>query len=253
MLGSAEERYVLAEEAREVEAWDILEAQYEWIVRVSEPLDVYWSNASQLLARSEKVDAERAMRMMRAFTVVHIGSSAIFISEVPDIEVNFAWQQHVLAAKAAAGRKDWAGVMAEVEAEVLLYPEDPDGVLAIVPVLDAAGRKEDADRLVGMMEKYFEDLLAKYPRAASKHNGLAWLCGKTGRDLDEALEHAQKAVEFMPKSPGYLDTLAEVHFARGEVEEAVATEKRAVALEPGWGQLREQLARFERAVKDKGE
>jgi hypothetical protein len=61
-----------------------------------------------------------------------------------------------------------------------------------------------------------ERLCADYPRAAGCHNRAAWLAARCGRRHDQALEHARKAVEQEPGNAGYLDTLAEVHFQRGD-------------------------------------
>ena len=47
---------------------------------------------------------------------------------------------------------------------------------------------------------------------ASAHNQLAWIVGNTTGDMNEALEHALRAVELSPESGAYLDTLAHVYF-----------------------------------------
>jgi hypothetical protein len=47
-----------------------------------------------------------------------------------------------------------------------------------------------------------------------------------------------------PKSAGYIDTLAEVHFRKGERDKAIALMKRCVELEPQHSYFRKQLVRF---------
>jgi tetratricopeptide (TPR) repeat protein len=55
----------------------------------------------------------------------------------------------------------------------------------------------------------------------------------------------KKAVELAPTNAGYLDTLAEVHFQRGDKEKAVALQKRAIELNPKKAYYQKQLKRME--------
>ena len=82
-------------------------------------------------------------------------------------------------------------------------------------------------------------------------NNLAWLNARTGRDLDAALKLARAATRASP-SAGNLDTLAEVHYMRGEFDRAVEVERRALRLDPPEGFLREQLAKFRAAQIEAG-
>ncbi len=95
-----------------------------------------------------------------------------------------------------------------------------------------------------MLERH-EELLRDFPRSALYHNDLAWLSANLDRDLDKALLHAQKAVELDPQSAGILDTLAEVHFRRGNRAEAARLAKRCLEMDPDGEHYKKQLARFE--------
>jgi tetratricopeptide (TPR) repeat protein len=77
------------------------------------------------------------------------------------------------------------------------------------------------------------------------HNSLAWLAARCRRQLALAENHAKKAVELAPDTPGYLDTLAEVQFQSGRKEAAIATMKRCIELDPDRPYYRKQLKRFE--------
>jgi hypothetical protein len=55
-------------------------------------------------------------------------------------------------------------------------------------------------------------------------------------------------MELAPDNPNYIDTVAEVHYARGEHAKAVAAQRRAVELSP-LPMFRERLAKFEAAAK----
>ena len=62
-----------------------------------------------------------------------------------------------------------------------------------------------------------------YPDSAYAHNSAAWVMANCRRDLDAALKHAEKAVKVEPKSAGYIDTLAEVTFRRGDRDKGPRT------------------------------
>jgi Flp pilus assembly protein TadD len=72
----------------------------------------------------------------------------------------------------------------------------------------------------------------------------------TRRDLEAAVQHARKAVELAPKQAGYLDTLAEALFQKGDTAGAVAVMKQCRELEPDNDYFRRQLARFDKGDRD---
>jgi tetratricopeptide (TPR) repeat protein len=68
------------------------------------------------------------------------------------------------------------------------------------------------------------------PYSATPRNNLAWMIATQPnlqrRDfLDHALTMAHSAVELRPKDGNFIDTLAAVHAARHEFDEAIAVEK----------------------------
>ncbi len=90
--------------------------------------------------------------------------------------------------------------------------------------------------LLGKLERWDEavaamrQVVAQDPDHADALNYIAYHFAETGRNLDEALELARRALEL--KEVGYIrDTLGWVHFQRGEYREALAQlAKAAVAL-----------------------
>lgn len=80
-------------------------------------------------------------------------------------------------------------------------------------------------------------------------NQFAWLVGNTEGDLDEALKCAQKAVELRPDAGAYLDTLAHVYFARGELDSAVQSQIKAAEYDPYSGLIARKLDVFRNALK----
>src|SRR5205814_1219867 len=113
------------------------------------------------------------------------------------------------------------------------------------PALEKLGRKKEADDLFGHCRALHERLCREYPKSAREHNSLAWLSACCRRELDQGLEHAQKAVALAPDSAGYHDTLGEVHFQRGDKDKALAAARKSVELEPKVEYYKRQLKRIE--------
>jgi tetratricopeptide (TPR) repeat protein len=120
---------------------------------------------------------------------------------------------------------------------------DAEATVELVEALRAAGRGADADAAVEAARTQFLTRHTRDQDPASL-NSLAWLLARTGRRLDEALDLAKQSVRRRPDSPAGWDTLAEVHFRRGETADAVAAERRALELEPFDAFYRSQMARF---------
>ena len=68
-----------------------------------------------------------------------------------------------------------------------------------------------------------------YPDSHNSHNTAAWLAARAVRKLDGAHAHAVSALKARPKQGPYLDTMAEVWFARGEREKALEWSRKAIA------------------------
>jgi tetratricopeptide (TPR) repeat protein len=115
----------------------------------------------------------------------------------------------------------------------------------LVPELEKLGHKQEADTLFARGLEPHAKLCREYPASAWAHNSLAWLCAATRRNLDTALEHAQKAVALEPTTAGYHDTLAETYFRRGEQDKAIEEIKKSIALDGKRQYFKKQLKRFE--------
>jgi tetratricopeptide (TPR) repeat protein len=133
----------------------------------------------------------------------------------------------------------------EIDLCLALQPANIELAVLLVPELEKRGHPKEADELLQKMTARYEQLCREHPRSASHHNSLAWMLACCRRQLDQALEHASKAVELAPEQAGYLDTLAEVHFQRGETGKALALMKKCIEMEPKRGFFRKQLKRFE--------
>ena len=151
-----------------------------------------------------------------------------------------------------------AGKVAEALAEAKICLDhcagDADSQIDIVNAFRDAGRPE-ADAAYDRAKSLYTELAARRPGdspAASPpaDNLLAWFECRCGRDLDDALARATRAAEAEPENTAILDTLAEVHFRRGETDRALELVRRCIKLEPNSEHHKKNLERF--AAKAKG-
>ena len=55
------------------------------------------------------------------------------------------------------------------------------------------------------------------------------------------------AVQLQPEQDTYIDTLAEAHFVRGEIDKAIEVIQRSIALDPPRRYYRNQLKKYQDA------
>jgi hypothetical protein len=107
-----------------------------------------------------------------------------------------------------------------------------------------ADKKKLADECV----MYQKTLTEKLPESSADYadalNDLAYYVVETGGDEKLATSAAEKAVAH-ERDPFYLDTLAEMRFRAGKLDEALTLQREAVAMMPADEQLVEDLKKFE--------
>jgi tetratricopeptide (TPR) repeat protein len=144
----------------------------------------------------------------------------------------------------AAGKPDEA--ITNLNLAVSARPGETLLVEQVMPALIAAGRKEAAEKLFTDVYTTYEEICREFPQSAKYHNELAWLAARNDRRLDDALAHAQEAVRLRPAALNHVDTLAEVHFRRGNRDQAKELIKQNLMKEPNNKHFQEQLQRFEK-------
>jgi len=90
-------------------------------------------------------------------------------------------------------------------------------------------------------------VLAGNPENPDYFNNFAWYLAATKRAPAKALELALRAYELAPEDANIMDTVAETYYAAGDYEQAIAWEKKALALDPDNEFFAEQLKKFEAA------
>jgi rhomboid protease GluP len=108
-------------------------------------------------------------------------------------------------------------------------------------------------KLYGEAIAHYQEALRLEPSMAEAHNNLAWLYATSEdpkfRNPPAALEHAQRAVDLTQwKEAGFIDTLAEANFAKGNYREAVVIQNKALALAPDNRELQEHMVRYRKAA-----
>lgn len=133
----------------------------------------------------------------------------------------------------------------EAELAYAAQPGHLDTAILLVPAFERRGMNKEANRLFDDTLAIYEKVCKDHPQSAWGHNSVAWLSACCRRNLDGALAHAEKAVALTPGNPSHLDTLAEVHFQRGNRARAIELQKQVVELGPKKPYYRRQLKRIE--------
>jgi tetratricopeptide (TPR) repeat protein len=89
-------------------------------------------------------------------------------------------------------------------------------------------------------------------RIAVEYNQYAWLVANTTGDLDKALNRSRQSLELYHSRnhANFQDTLARCYFAKGDFQNAVKYQRKAVKQEPFRPAMKRQLALFENALKN---
>jgi tetratricopeptide (TPR) repeat protein len=139
---------------------------------------------------------------------------------------------HRARASAAIGLAQADKAAAELEACDKLLPADVRLVVELVPKLNRAGMSAVADSLFERAYADHQRVIEEFPQSAVHFNNAAWICARAQRKLEEALALAETAVKLAPDEAAYRDTLAEVHFQRGDRDAAVAAAQKCIELAP---------------------
>jgi tetratricopeptide (TPR) repeat protein len=149
---------------------------------------------------------------------------------------------------AIAGRFD--EMRQEIKFVLDMDPGNIELAIDLVPELTKRGRKKEVDELFARIHAVLDAACKEFPQSGWLHNNTAWLAVRCRRDLDAALAHARKAAELNPDDSGHIDTLAEVHFQRGDKDKAIELMKKCIDLDPKSAYFRKQLKRMQAGDRD---
>ncbi len=153
-------------------------------------------------------------------------------------------QERLARAIAAVKQGEFESARRQLDISRKLQPQDIEAVVQCYPSLTQAGQSQLAEELFEQYEQAMLQQIRRWPNDATALNNLAWMYAKCDRNLEQALELAQRAVGLAPSSPVFLDTLAEVEFRNGLVERALESMRGCVKLDPRDQHYRENLVRY---------
>jgi len=215
------------------------------VLRTAPPEHLEWSEAARLLGEHLMATDPGAAAGWFELSVLDDLRTYFYLLNVTTYLRTPALIDRLRAA-AAIEAGDFETAARQARAALAAVPAEIDISEELVPRLEAAGQRKIADELFDGQFRMHVQWCADWPDSALLNNNLAWLAARCGRRLDDALRHAQRAVEQEPNA-AHLDTLAEVYFRRGDRERAIEYSQRAVALEPRNQSLASQLERFRTA------
>lgn len=231
----------------------IREAEGFWrkLIMTGGPSDWYWQTAASYFAKHARHNKQ--WRVAAAFAEVdamqYLKGRSTTINPVGFIRKRFIADLYRALALHQEGNTEEAMKLFRSSFEIL----NGDGILAddYFPLLREAGLIEEHDRNFKIVYQRFQESIDSYPRAHNTYNSAAWMASRACRELPDAHEKIRKALSMRPRQAAYLDTMAEVWFAKRNREEAVAWSRKAVqesfhggsSSDAGVG-LREQYDRF---------
>ncbi len=105
-----------------------------------------------------------------------------------------------------------------------------DGALADIfyPAVRNTPYQEDYEQWVLKSYDHLSSAITDFPNGANTRNTMAWILSRSATKLDEGIQHSTKALELAPNEAAYLDTLAELWFAKGDRKKAIEWGEKAV-------------------------
>jgi len=244
-LGNERTRYQLAKGLGDRGLDEEATRQWEWILRTGAFRSWSVNEAGKYLGnQASGKDNHRAAAYWERLLLSCLQTSTGIIDVSGYLQVIHVIHKARARGFLAEGRI--AEAVRELEAARAALPGETKLAMDMVPKLDELGEKDHADALFDRVFAALREICEDFPQSPTWRNNAAWMAARCNRKLDEALAHAQRATALAPDKAAYLDTLAEVHFRRGEPEKAVELARRCIELEPEREFYREQLERFEK-------
>lgn len=153
-------------------------------------------------------------------------------------------QQADLARALSLLAADRARAVAMLERSHGLLPCDGSLADHFFPAVRQAGLVEEHDRWFALSWDAMTTAVKRFPRASSTRNTAAWLASRACRQLNTAETLLAEALRDHPRQAAYLDTMAEIHFAMGNRQEALKWSQQSVNQMPTDSAIRRQFHRF---------
>ncbi|BCU79498.1 hypothetical protein [Luteolibacter sp. LG18] len=222
------------------------ERWWEHAMLVSAPGSDFWTASMKLNAMSamEKGDWKRAAALQEVLALSQNGYENL--SSPPGLKLRLRVNADFCRALARLKTDREASIATLQQCHRLL---SADGSLAdyFFPALRKAGLVEQHDAWFEQTWAVLMPLVKAFPNCENTRNTAAWLASRAVRRLDEANELVDGALATSPQQAAYLDTKAEIQFARKDRKAAIEWSGKALAADPMQDDLRRQYERFRNA------
>jgi tetratricopeptide (TPR) repeat protein len=248
-LADGNARYICARELDKLGHVDAARRECELIIRVNgfNGFDGPWHTEEAFKALAQHARAERnyarAADYYERAVLCHMHSESDYSLSAADLVLPALVHSNRAMALLIADKLDDA--QREFQTCLDILPGDMNLPILLMPELEKKGHKTEAADLFAKVWTVHDGLCRDYPKSAWAHNNTAWLAARCRRNLDEALKHAQQAVELAPENAGYLNTLAEVYFLKGDKDKALELTKKCIKMDPKCAYFQRQLKRIE--------
>jgi len=151
-------------------------------------------------------------------------------------------------------QQDFARQKEHLDRGIRHDPTDADILISMYRLKGADPEyRENTRRLIREAADVFRQQIAEDPDDSTAYNQFAWLISNTEGDIDKAIEYSRKSLKLREDQAAYLDTLGRCYYAKGDLENAIKYQSRAVALAPHVDVIRRQLEFFkaEKAKQEK--
>ncbi|MEO8269311.1 MAG: hypothetical protein ABI557_06300, partial [Aureliella sp.] len=215
-------------------------------------MDVYWGASAYAEILDKLKDPVRRADVLRAAWVESLqpfaGSMQYMFSNGYASSLRFSAQKEKLArAIVCIAQDDMSGFQHQVAVARQLQSQDIEMVCQCYPLLKKANKTAIAEELFATYQVEMLQHLEQWPNDATALNNLAWMYSQCDVKLDEALDLSHRALGLAPHSAVFMDTLAEIQYRRGAIDEALDTMRQCVRLDPRELHYRENLVRFHSA------
>ncbi|MES2996063.1 MAG: hypothetical protein V4733_04555 [Verrucomicrobiota bacterium] len=193
-------------------------------------------------------DIEAAGDWKRAAGIGEMVLSLRVAHSFAEIPANGSTRLSVDLARAMAGlRRDKAASLQLLE--TIYRGNYASGALAddFFPALRKAGLSSLHDEWFAKSWSGLNDVIRVFPGSDNTRNTAAWLASRCKLNLDEAETLIRRSLENDPRNEAYLDTMAEIEFARGNRDAAIQWSDKAVNVAPFEILLKQQNQRFRHA------
>lgn len=125
-----------------------------------------------------------------------------------------------------------------------LYPNDASIADNFFPAVRKAGLMKEHDAWFKESWARMMQVVDEFPDADNTGNSAGWLASRARRNLGEAEAMLEKSLAARPDQSAYLDTMAEIQFARGNRAKALEWSLKAINFAPTDEVFRRQYVHF---------